>query len=78
MVCKELTDVLCDYLEGTLDPEIHEELEEHFKDCPPCTAFLNTYKKTSFLCRQTFGQIEVPPALEEKLKSFIQNKLKKA
>lgn len=77
MVCKELTDVLCDYIEGTLDPEIHEELEEHFKDCPPCTAFLNTYKKTTHLCKQSIGQIEVPPALEEKLMDFVRNKLKK-
>ena len=77
MVCKELTDVLCDYLEGTLDSETHKELEEHFNDCPPCTAFLSTYKKTSNLCRQCIGQTEIPPALKEKLKSFVQNKLKK-
>ena len=77
MVCKELTEILCDYIEGTLDPEIHEEMEEHFKDCPPCTAFLNTYKKTSSLCKQSIGQIEIPPALEEKLKKFIRDKLKK-
>lgn len=77
MVCKELTDILCDYLEGLLDPETHEDLEEHFQDCPPCMAFFNTYKKTSQLCRQTIGQIEIPPSLEEKLKSFIRDKLKK-
>ena len=77
MVCKELTDVLCDYLEGTLDSETHKELEEHFNDCPPCMAFLSTYKKTSNLCRQCIGQTEIPPALKEKLKSFVQNKLKK-
>jgi predicted anti-sigma-YlaC factor YlaD len=77
MVCKELTDILCDYLEGTLDSDTYEELKEHFNDCPPCTAFLNTYKKTSNLCKQSVGQIEVPPALEAKLKSFIQRKLKK-
>jgi hypothetical protein len=40
-------------------------------------AFLSTYKKTSNLCRQCIGQTEIPPALEGKLKSFVQNKLKK-
>ncbi len=78
MVCKEFTSLLCDYIEGELDPETHEELEEHFKDCPPCVAFLNTYKKTSQLCRQTLGQIEIPPALKKKLNDFIKNKFKKS
>tara|TARA_Y100000031_G_C8137577_1_gene346023 strand:+ start:102 stop:338 length:237 start_codon:yes stop_codon:yes gene_type:complete len=77
MVCKELTDILLDYIEGTLDPEVNKELDEHFKDCPPCIAFLNTYKKTTDLCRQSIEQIDIPPALEEKLKVFVRNKLKK-
>lgn len=78
MVCKELTDMLCDYIEGVLAPDTQEELDEHFKDCPPCVAFLNTYKKTSELCRQTLGQIEIPPALEAKLNEFINKRLKKS
>lgn len=78
MVCRELTDVLCDYLEGSLDPETYRELEEHFKDCPPCTAFLNTYKKTSHLCKKSLEQIEIPQELEEKLKNFVLTQRKKA
>ena len=40
--CKECLELLHDYLEGELDPAVSASLEEHFKDCPPCIAFVNT------------------------------------
>ena len=42
--CKECIDLLYDYIEGLLDQETSKSLEEHFEECPPCIAFLNTYK----------------------------------
>ena len=41
--CKECIELLHDYLDGELSPEIEASLEEHFADCPPCIAFVNTY-----------------------------------
>jgi anti-sigma factor RsiW len=44
--CKKATSLIADYLTGTLDPEITNELEHHLGVCPDCVAFLKTYKKT--------------------------------
>jgi anti-sigma factor RsiW len=45
-------------LTGQLNPEVLAAFEKHLGQCPDCTAFLNTYKKTveatkSFLKIQT-------------------------
>jgi RNA polymerase sigma-70 factor (ECF subfamily) len=39
--CKELFGSLSDYLDGTLDAAVCEELEKHLAGCTPCKAFLN-------------------------------------
>jgi hypothetical protein len=44
--CKEEVGLIADYLSGRLDPTILAAFEKHLNDCPDCTAFLNTYKKT--------------------------------
>ncbi len=68
--CKECIDLLYDFIEGTLDQETTKSLEEHFQECPPCISFLNTYKSTTTLCRDTLNQIEIPDAVRETLLKF--------
>ncbi len=75
--CRECLDLLYDYLEGTLDEKVRHSLEEHFQDCPPCISFLNTYKTTSRLCRESLTQTEIPEIVQIKLRDFVQNKIKK-
>ena len=76
--CKECLDLLSDYLDGELDPQTSSSLEEHFQDCPPCIAFLNTFKTSTTLCRDTIRQVDVPEVVQIKLKEFIaQNTRKK-
>ena len=65
--CKECLDLLYDYLEGDLDQETIKSLDEHFQDCPPCISFLNTYKSTTKICRNTLNQVEIPEAIRETL-----------
>lgn len=60
MVCKECIEMIDEYIEKTLKPEVMAELDEHFKDCPPCVAFFNTYKKTTCLCKAVLGEVSVP------------------
>ena len=72
MICfKECIDLLYDYFEGSLDQDTTKSLEEHFEDCPPCIAFLNTYKSTTLLCRDTLNQIEIPDEVRHTLQSFL-------
>jgi hypothetical protein len=65
--CKECLDLLYDYIEGSLDQETTDSLEEHFQECPPCISFMKTYKSTAMICRDTLNQIEVPVAVREAL-----------
>ena len=69
--CKECIDLLFDYFEGSLEQETKNSLEEHFQDCPPCIAFLNTYKLTTLLCRDTLNQIEIPDEVRLTLQNFL-------
>ena len=69
--CKECIDLLCDYFEGTLNPDTAASLEDHFKDCPPCVSFLETYRQTSDLCRKTLTPVEIPEPVQAKLREFV-------
>ena len=75
--CRECIDLLCDYLEGELDSRVAGSLEEHFQDCPPCIAFLNTYKTPTKLCRETLMQWDIPDVVQVKLQEFVKVNIKK-
>lgn len=75
--CKECLDLLYDYLDGDLDPKASKELDEHFEDCPPCISFLNTYKSTTVLCRETLGKIEIPEAVQARLQEYLKEHTRK-
>ncbi len=38
--CKELVDLMLDYLEGQLEPDAARDLDQHLADCPRCLDFL--------------------------------------
>jgi len=69
--CKECLELLHGYLEGGLDAKTYEELSEHFDDCPPCIAFLQTYKTTTKLCKGTLKATDIPEEVQIKLQGFL-------
>ncbi len=75
MNCRELVNLLADYIEGTLDPVLKEELEAHIKMCEPCLNFLRTYDKTRIITRKVRVE-EIPVEFRERLKSFLLKKIK--
>lgn len=68
--CQELVELLCDYLEGDLPQEEKEELDRHMRECPPCMAFLKTYRKTSQICRSLRPE-DIPQEMRERLEAFL-------
>jgi predicted anti-sigma-YlaC factor YlaD len=46
MTCQRVTAMIRDYLAGELASEIAAAIEEHRRDCPDCTVFINTYRRT--------------------------------
>jgi anti-sigma factor RsiW len=44
--CRELVELVTDYLEGVLDPEIRTELEAHLQICPGCAEYVRQMEIT--------------------------------
>jgi len=74
MRCKEVVELLCDYLEGDMSDDLKKELEEHFNMCKPCIKFLRTYTATSKICRQVIEESLDDECVKE-LKKFLKEKL---
>lgn len=68
--CREIVDLLMDYLEATLPPEEARALERHLAGCPPCVAFVNTYQGTVQVARRLTPE-EIPPELTDRLLAFL-------
>lgn len=49
--CKEVTALIMEYLNGSINRDVALAFEAHLAECPDCKAFLNTYKKTVELTR---------------------------
>jgi anti-sigma factor RsiW len=46
MACRELVDVLTDYLAGSLPPDDRQRLEAHLDECPYCVDYVAQMKET--------------------------------
>ena len=70
--CKELTELISDYVTDQLEPSLKREFEQHLSICPDCVNFLNSYKKTVALT----GALE-PTTLPAKLRNNVMEFLRK-
>lgn len=68
--CKSAIELLQAFLEGELSPEEHKELKAHLEACPPCVQFVESYKKTSKLCRNAL-ETKMPAELASSLCNFL-------
>lgn len=46
MTCKELVEVVTDYLEGGLPDEDRRRLERHLEECPYCAEYVAQMRQT--------------------------------
>jgi anti-sigma factor RsiW len=53
MTCRELIEFLDGYVEETLSAEQRREFDRHLALCPPCVAYLESYRDTTVLSRLT-------------------------
>jgi anti-sigma factor RsiW len=51
MTCREVFDFLMRYLDGELSAALRQAFEAHLFVCPPCVAYLDTYKQAVRLGR---------------------------
>ncbi len=73
MNCKELVYLLADYLDGSMEEHLRNDLEAHIAMCESCQNFLNTYDRTRIIC----GKVrldEIPDEFRDRLRSFVLEK----
>ena len=46
MKCEELLNLLNEYVDGTVDPAICEEFEQHMTGCNPCQVLVDNIRQT--------------------------------
>jgi anti-sigma factor RsiW len=77
MTCRELIDVLDDYLDRALSDDLLADLERHLADCVPCRAYLATYRKTREVGAAA-ARIEMPDEMKARLRRFLNDHLRGA
>jgi anti-sigma factor RsiW len=72
--CRQIAELLTDYLDGTLPKETRELLEWHIDGCAPCVAFVNTFKGTVHAMRRLPETPPIPPELKQRLLQVIRQR----
>ena len=70
LMCREVVDLLAEYVGRTLDTGDVRALERHLDDCPACRAYLATYRKTMRLTGRAMD-VEMPDELKRRLRDFV-------
>lgn len=69
--CRDLLASLSDYVDGTLQPELCQEIERHMAGCQDCQIVVDTLRKTVSLYRTTTP----PPALPDDVRNRLYRRL---
>jgi anti-sigma factor RsiW len=68
--CREVVEIVTDYLEGKLDPDVARRLEAHLQLCPPCVEYVQQVRTTARLAAAS--DVELHPDREALLRTFRQ------
>ena len=75
MTCREAIDVLADFLEAALGPDLARELDAHLAQCPECSAYLATYRRTVGTTAVA-ARVDMPDELRRRLSAFLLQRLR--
>lgn len=73
--CEEFVDLVVEYVDGGLEPEISTRFENHLDDCPECVDFLESYRRTGEVCRRALN-VEMPQPVKSSLFNYLRTELK--
>jgi predicted anti-sigma-YlaC factor YlaD len=68
--CQEVVELVTDYLEQALLPEMRTQFEEHIEECPGCDTYLEQVQQTIMLLRKLTEQQMFPETKQELLEIF--------
>lgn len=70
--CRQIAELLGEYIEGALPRRQQELIDWHIEGCPPCVAFVNTYRGTIDAAR-TLRHVEIPQELKSRLLAVLRS-----
>jgi len=70
ITCGSGVELLMEYLEGVLTPEVNAALEAHVSACERCTAFVASYRETPRILR-TATVVELPADIQQSLRAVL-------
>jgi anti-sigma factor RsiW len=70
ITCRELVELLFDFVADELPPERRLHIEQHLATCAPCVIYVETYRLTIRLCRK-LPATPPPPQLMERLRQAM-------
>ena len=73
MKCVSGVELLADYLEGTLAPDVRASLERHVVGCERCRAFLASYQATPRILRDA-TDVVLPADLRARLTLWLKSR----
>ena len=73
IACISGVQLLMDYLEGALSPEVRAQLDAHVAGCQRCVAFIESYRQTPRLIREA-TDASVPADLQASLLAFLRSR----
>lgn len=66
LTCRELVELVTDYLEGALAPEERARFEEHLGSCRACATYLDQIRTTVAVAGR-LGEAQIDPAARDAL-----------
>lgn len=73
VVCASGVELLMEYLEGALAPEVQADLEAHVAGCARCVAFIASYRATPRILRRA-TLAALPEDLGDSLLAFLRRR----
>jgi anti-sigma factor (TIGR02949 family) len=74
LTCRDLIDVIDEYLDGRLPAAEISALERHLAGCEACRAYLATYRRTRALGARA-GRVEMPDEMRARLRLFLRERI---
>ena len=72
MNCRQVVELMTDYIEGTLAPADRARFEEHIAGCDGCTAYLEQMRITRRIVGR-LADVPMPQSVERELVEAFRN-----
>jgi anti-sigma factor (TIGR02949 family) len=70
LTCKQIVEILQQFLDGELETSQCDGIRIHLESCTPCVAYIDTYKLTINISRKLKRE-PLPDALQQRLSKAV-------